>query len=139
MANPTGRKYEGGRLLPVAVMATEDDLVIPVQTQDIVNVRTQEVAVPAANPLVGQIVIAMTGTAVHLPANVLPTSSVLIYALTDNTTAGTVGGPAVTNTVDGTGNGYILEAGQSVVVMVDDLGDVWVNGTAGDIFTYSAG
>lgn len=131
MGNPTGRKLEGGRLIPVYLAGSENDSVL--------RTRAQEVAVPANNPLVGQVVIAVTGVPVQLPTNLLPTSSVLVYALSDNTAAGTVGGAAVTNVVTGAGNGYILEAGQSVVIMVDDLGDVWVNGTAGDIFTYSAG
>lgn len=99
------------------------------------------IAIPTGAPVVGQKAIAVTGTAVALAASAtpLPTASVLVSALTDNAAAITVGGSGVTNTVDGSGNGYILEAGQSVIVMADDLADVYVNGTAGDIATFSAG
>lgn len=99
------------------------------------------VAIPTGAPVVGQKAIAVTGTAVALAASAtpLPTASVLVYALTGNAAAITVGGSGVTNTVDGSGNGYILEAGQSIVIMADDLADVYVNGTAGDIVAFSAG
>jgi len=98
-------------------------------------------AVPEDDPIGGQVAIAVTGTAVRLSvASVpLPSGSVLIKALSTNTAMGAAGGSAVTNTVDGTGNGHILEAGETSVVIAADLNRVWVNGTAGDIFTYSAG
>jgi hypothetical protein len=57
----------------------------------------------------------------------------------NNAAHGTVGDSTVTNTVDGTGNGYILEAGDIVVAIASDLADVYVNGTANDVFSYSAG
>ncbi|MGC9395397.1 MAG: hypothetical protein ACP5J4_11135 [Anaerolineae bacterium] len=99
------------------------------------------IAIPTGAPVVGQAVIAVTGTAVALAAvaTPLPTSSVLVAALSTNGAMMTVGGAGVTNTVDGSGNGFILEAGQSVVIMTDDLADVYVNGTANDIATFSAG
>jgi hypothetical protein len=98
------------------------------------------VTVPTGAPVTGQVAIAVTGTAVRLSAASvpLPGGGALIKALTDNTAAGTVGGAGVTNTVDGTGNGFILEAGDLGVVYADDLNLVYVNGTAGDIFSYSA-
>jgi hypothetical protein len=64
---------------------------------------------------------------------------VQVYALADNAAAVVIGGSDVENTIDGSGNGYVLEAGQSVVIMVNDLADVYVNGTSGDIVTFSAG
>jgi len=97
---------------------------------------------PANSPRVGQVVIAVTGTAVRLlaPSVPLPTASVLVYSLAANAAAGgTVGGAGVTNVVNGAGNGYILEPGQSMVIMPDDINEVYVNGTAGDIFGWSAG
>ena len=113
---------------------------VPV-TLDGETVSVDGIAVPTGAPLVGQKVIAVTNTRLALAAvaTPLPTSSVVVYALAGNAAAMTVGGSAVTNTVDGSGNGYILEAGQSVVVMADDLADVYVNGTAADIATFSAG
>ena len=137
------RPVLGGPLTPVYIAAARDGAIT------ITNADGQEIqvdivgiGVPVGDPIVGQVVIAVTGTAVRLSAVSvpLPTSSVLVYALTGNAaTGGVVGTTGVANTVDGTGDGYILENGQSVVIMTDDLNSVWVNGTAGDIFTYSAG
>ena len=106
-----------------------------------VDTIVESYAVPVGAPIVGQAVIAVTGTAVVLGASVtLPAGTVLVTSLTGNNAAhGTVGGSGVNNTKDGTGNGYILEAGKSVVINADDLADVYVNGTAGDKFSYAAG
>ena len=106
-----------------------------------VDTIVESYAVPVGAPIVGQAVIAVTGTAVALGASVtLPAGTVLVTSLTGNNAAhGTVGGSGVNNTKDGTGNGYILEAGKSVVINADDLADVYVNGTAGDKFSYAAG
>lgn len=99
------------------------------------------VDVPTGAPVVGQVVIAVTGTAVALSAASvpLPGGSVFLTALSTNTAVVTVGGSGVTNTVDGSGNGLILGAGGNAVVFADDLNKVCVNGTAGDIVSYSAG
>ena len=96
--------------------------------------------VSASAPLNGQVVIAVTGTAVVLATTTaLPGGSAVVTALSTNSAMGTVGDSTVTNTVDGSGNGYILEADRSVVIVAEDLADVYVNGTAGDIFSYSGG
>lgn len=99
------------------------------------------IATPTGAPIVGQVAIAVTGTAVRLSAVsvVLPGGSLLVCALAGNSAAGTCGGSTVTDDVDGTGNGLIIEAGDTRVVFASDLSDVYVNGTAGDIFTWSAG
>ena len=113
-------------------------IVIPAGT----TVGIASYTVPAGAPVVGQVVIAVTGTAVVLSAAsvALPAGTVLVSALEANNAAGgTVGGVAVTNIVNGAGNGFILEAGKSTVVNADDLADVYVNGTAGDIFSFAAG
>ena len=112
-----------------------------VEASAVKPIDVARVEVPKENPLVGQVVIAVTGTAVQLSSVpwLLPTSSIQVYALSGNGAAGAVGGEEVLNIVDGTGNGFILEAGQNAVIMARRLDDVWVNGTAGDIFTYSAG
>jgi len=104
-------------------------------------INVSGVDVPANSPIVGQVVIAVTGTAVVLSSVEieLPTRSILVAALSTNTAAMTVGGSAITNTIDGSGNGFILEAGQSVPIFTTDLSDIYVNGTAGDIATFSAG
>lgn len=96
---------------------------------------------PTGAPLVGQVAIAVTGTAVQLADDdtLLPSSTIVVAALSGNSATGACGGSDVTNTVDGTGNGAILEAGEKVVIIAETIGAVYVNGTAGDIFTYSAG
>lgn len=122
-----------GAVQPVATVASGTDLAL--------SMALGAVAVPTSAPRVGQKAVAVTGTAVAFSATSvpLPTCSVLVYALAGNAAAVTVGGSGVTNTVSGAGNGFILEAGQSVVIMADDLADVYVNGTADDIVTFSAG
>lgn len=98
-------------------------------------------AVPTGDPAVGQVKIAVTGTAVQLSATskALPGGSVLVGALSTNSAAGTVGGSAINNTIDGTGNAAIIEAGDMVMVVADNITDVYVNGTADDVFWYTAG
>jgi len=122
--------------LPVSGPATNAELRL---TSLDVDVMTY--AVPVGAPIVGQAVIAVTGTAVVLGTTVtLPAGTVLVTALSTNNAAhAVVGATGVANTKDGTGDGYILEAGKSVVINADDLADVFVNGTAGDIFSYAAG
>jgi len=99
------------------------------------------IAVPTNSPRTGQAVIAVTGTAVRLSVAsvILPGGSVFLTALTDNAAAMTAGGSTVTNTIDGTGNGIIIGPGSNVVVFTDDLNTVYVNGTAGDVISWSAG
>lgn len=95
-----------------------------------------------ANPLItgapknGQAKIASTGTAVQLGSNTL-TNGVIITALSTNTASITVGGSSVTNTTNGTGNGYILEAGASASWAVSNTNQLWINGTAGDIVSFA--
>jgi hypothetical protein len=99
------------------------------------------IAVPASAPVQGQAVIAVTGTAVRLSAVSvpLPGGVVIVKALSSNNAAhGTAGGAGLNNTKNGTGNGYIVEAGDSALIFAADLSDVYVNGTVGDIFSYSA-
>lgn len=84
----------------------------------------------------GQVKIATSGQAVPLPAAKL-TKGVVIEGLSTNSSHGTVGGSAVTNTVDGTGNGFIIGAGSPTpLIPVGDASDISVNGNAGDIFSF---
>lgn len=87
-------------------------------------------------PFTGQAKIAVTGTRVQLANNVL-SNGVILSALSTNATSITVGGSGVTNTVDGTGNGYILEPGGSVSFAVTNTNALYVNGTAGDIVSFA--
>ena len=108
-------------------------------TAEIGNVKnsgTFAVQTPLAGPFVSQAKISVTGTRVQLGSNVL-SNGVIITALSTNTAKMTVGGSAVTNTVDGTGNGYILEAGSSSSFAVSNTNALYINGTAGDIVSYA--
>ena len=90
----------------------------------------------ATVPLCGQAKIAVTGTRVQLGSNVL-TNGVIVSAKSGNAAVVTIGGSAVTNTVDGTGNGYILAAGASVSFAVSNTNALYLNGTAGDIISFA--
>lgn len=97
---------------------------------------------PLANPagiVTGQVRIAVTGTAVQVGAgaSVPLQNGVALRALdTNNTARAVVGSAGVTNTKDGTGNGVILNPGEGLSLGVANLNAIWVNGTAGDIFSY---
>lgn len=89
------------------------------------------------NPICGQIKIANTGTAIQLPNNTL-SNGVIITAKSTNSAPISIGVSGVNNTVDGTGNGYILEAGNSVSFAVANLNSIYINGTANDIVSYAS-
>lgn len=105
------------------------------------NVRGIDMATPENSPMTGQVAIATTGTPVPLSGSPisLPAAAVLIRAHSGNAAAGVVGKAGVTNTVDGSGNGFILEAGDSVAIYHGRLDEIYVNGTENDIFSFSAG
>ena len=86
-------------------------------------------------PITGQATIAVTGTAVQLPSNRL-TNGFIIPAKSTNSANITIGGSSVTNTVDGTGNGYILAAGASMSMAQHNTNLVYINGTSGDIVSF---
>jgi hypothetical protein len=88
------------------------------------------------HPVTGQVVIAVTGTAVQLPYNNLYNGVVVKAISANNVACGTVGSVGVTNSVGGTGNGYILCPGEGSSFAVTNTNSIYVNGTAGDIFTY---
>lgn len=93
----------------------------------------------ATNPstvIVGQAKITVTGNAVQLGAGVITNSVFIKSLMTNNIAKQTVGNSNVTNTTDGTGNGFILFPGESGGFVCKNSNDLWVNGTAGDIFTY---
>jgi hypothetical protein len=86
----------------------------------------------------GQIMIATTGTAVQLPSNPALINGITIYSSSgNNASGGTVGGSNVTNTVDGTGNGAILYASGKLDVHCSNSNKIWINGTSGDIFSFT--
>ncbi len=102
---------------------------------------TTSATLPTGAPIVGQKKIGVTGTAVQLNSNsvALPGGMVIVAAHPDNAAKMTVGAAAVTNTVDGTGNGAILAPGEAIAVFVANVNLVYINGTANDIASYSAG
>lgn len=103
-------------------------------------VSLDSIAVPDNAPVVGQVVIAITGTAVALASveTPLPSGYVSVHALNTNSGEIVVGNDDVANVIDGSGNGYILEAGESQTFFVSDLSLLYVNGYEDDIATFSA-
>lgn len=101
----------------------------------LVNVAASSEAT-ATSASTGQAKITVTSTAVQLSANTL-TNGVIISAKSTNAASITIGGASVTNTVDGTGNGYILEAGASVSFAISNTNLLYINGTAGDIISFA--
>lgn len=87
-------------------------------------------------PVVGQAKIASTGVAQQLSAGALA-NGVILTAKTGNAASIEVGASGVNNTVDGTGNGYILAAGASVSFAVDNVNRIYVNGTANDVISWA--
>ena len=104
------------------------------------DVGVASMTVPDDAPIVGQAIIAVTGTRVALSATSIPLpGGTVIVQCHVATTYVAVGGDDVTNTVDGSGNGVLLAAGEQTVILADDLADVYINGAADDLVSYSAG
>lgn len=91
---------------------------------------------PLAAPVVGQIKIAVTNTAVALPSNVLVNGIVIKAKSTNNAAGAFIGGAGVTTTDDGTGNGYKIVPGEAMSFAVPNSNAIYVNGTANDVFYY---
>ncbi len=111
-----------------------------------VTVQNSSLAVttPLAAPITGQVKITTTGTAINLPAAAL-VNGITVSAKASNaaqvgTYSSTVGGSSALTTVnDGTGNGYPLAPGGSISFSSANANQIWINGTAGDVFAYAAG
>lgn len=90
-------------------------------------------------PLVGQTVIASTGTAVQLNGGTsqVLTNGIIISAPASNAAAISVGGSGVNNTTGGTGNGYLLVPGASISFAMVNTNDLWINGTSGDYVSWA--
>lgn len=74
----------------------------------------------------GQAIVATAGTAVALPANA-GLKGVTIKALSTNTGKITVGPSGVTNAINGTGNGFILNPGDSISLAIDNSNKIFIN------------
>lgn len=103
----------------------------------VVGTGTFAVQTPLPSTIVtGQAKVAVTGTAIQLGTNALVNGLVIKAKSTNNATCGTIGSASVTNTVDGTGNGYITCPGEAASFATNNSNVIYVNGTAGDIFTF---
>ena len=99
---------------------------------------TVSVSAPTVTAKYGQVKIATTGTAVQLSSgSYVLQNGLIVYGKTGNSALGTVGTSAVTDTVDGTGNGMLVPAGAGISVGAGvNINAIYVNGTIGDIFSY---
>jgi hypothetical protein len=99
------------------------------------------VTTPAPSAIVtGQIKITTTGVPVALPSNVLLNGIVIKAKVTNaaqtSVYSAMVGPSGVTTTYDGTGNGYPLAPGEAVSFACANSNLIYVNGTAGDVFSF---
>lgn len=88
----------------------------------------------ATGPVTGQ--AQMTGSAVQLTAGAL-LNGVIITARSSNAAPVELGLASVTNTINGTGNGYILEAGTSISFAVTDVSTIYAIGNSGDVISWA--
>jgi hypothetical protein len=143
MANWTLKSQPfGPNRAPVLVGTSSTDGSTPIPVA--VNPATGALILSVSNalvsaPLVGQAKIASTGTAVQLNGGTSQplTNGVIITALSGNAATIEIGGSGVTNTSNGTGNGYILAAGASISFAAADTSDIWINGSSGDIVSWA--
>jgi hypothetical protein len=84
----------------------------------------------------GQTKITSTGVAVQLQSNKL-LNGVILTALSTNSAPLVLGGASVSNTIDGTGNGFILEAGAGVSFAVTNTNTIYINGSIGDVVSFA--
>lgn len=89
-----------------------------------------------AQSIQAQIIIATTGIAVQLPGNPGLVNGIIVTAKSTNQADGVVGNNLVTNDESGAGNGSFLAPGASVGIGVSNSNMVWINGHAGDIFSF---
>ena len=88
----------------------------------------------SSSPINGQ--AQMTGSAFALPSHAL-LNGVILTAKSTNAAPIEIGIVGVTATVDGTGNGYILEAGASMSWAVSNTNSIFVIGTASDVLSFA--
>jgi hypothetical protein len=103
----------------------------PISTANPVPVTT-----PISGPLTGQVAIATTGTALALGSATLA-NGVIVKAASTNAATILVGPSGVTNTNNGTGNGYPLAPGEAISFAAANLNQVFINGTAADFVSFA--
>jgi hypothetical protein len=94
---------------------------------------------PVSHFYTGQVKIAVTGTAVQLPTHKELLRGVTITANKNNAGKATIGfSSEVANTVDGSGDGYVLDPGESVEIEISDSNFIYINGSADDWISFIA-
>ncbi len=78
-------------------------------------------------PPTSQVKVAITDTAVNLPRNECHNGVLITNGGSTNIL---LGGRDVTDTADGTGNGYVLAPGATISVAPKNANALWINGTA---------
>jgi hypothetical protein len=116
----------------VATSAITGELVVSIQSTP-AGFATQGAI--ANNPCEGQILLAVTNSVTQLPSNALA-NGVIITAKSTNAADIHIGGPGVNNVDTGTGNGYILEPGNSVSAVVNNTNELYIIGTVGDLISF---
>jgi hypothetical protein len=85
----------------------------------------------------GQVVIATTNTPVQLPSNLMANGIIIKSKSTNNSSCGTVGfSSGLTNVYTGSGNGFGLCPGEQDAEATTNSNAIWLNGYAGDVFSY---
>lgn len=134
-----GTQYTDGQSVatPVGtqIMFSDSGTERAVSNAEPLPVDVEANALTSAAPPTGQVIIAVTGTAVQFPSNAL-VNGLIITAFSGNTSVVTIGGSSVTDDIDGTGNGYILAKGASTSAAVDNSDRIYINGTAGDFISF---
>lgn len=83
--------------------------------------------------------VATAGTDVAIVSSVTPAKWIAIQAQTDNTGNIAVGGSGVDAT-EATGTGVLLAAGESIVLPINDLADIYIDSSVnGDGVRYTYG
>ena len=98
------------------------------------------VATPTNSPRTGQKRIRTTGTAERLAdVNIQLPGGTVYVTVHSAATFVTIGKVGVNNLWGGMGNGACVEQGDTRAVITSDLSSVYINGTAGDWVSWSAG
>ena len=127
---------------PLHQMAVNADGSIDISGSDGATVASVTNPVATTTPIpasivTGQAVIASGGTAVQLSGSSSPLKNgMVIQAYSGNSGYVTIGGSGVSNTVNGTGNGYILGPGQAVWFACSNANIPYFNGTTGAIVSF---
>lgn len=101
---------------------------------------TQLTANPLVSaPLVGQAIIAVSGTAVRLNGGTTQplTNGIIISAPAGNVAPVSIGTSSVNDTADGTGNGYLLAPGASISFAVNNTNVIYINGQQDDYISWA--